>query len=217
MIFEGAWVTGFGYATNDAVTFGTPASTYIALASNSSSEPDLYPQIWSLLAQAGGAGPTGAQGSAGATGATGSQGLQGATGPAGSGGGSGGGTSGIPFASVYHSVVNNANYPYISVNNASGSTSELSPYSALTWVPAGCTATALNVFSEQGGTITVRLRYGSSPSSMASSSDLTCSTTTGNSCSASGSDTVPAGGFVDLLVSGANNSPGGVWTALTCN
>ena len=217
MTFKGAWVTGYGYTLNDAVSYGTPPSTYIALSGNTSQEPDNFPQIWSLLAQAGGAGPTGAQGSAGATGATGSQGPQGATGPAGSGGGGGGGTSGIPFASVYHSVVNNANYPYISVNNANGSTSELSPYSALTWVPAGCTATALNVFSEQGGTITLRLRYGSSPSSMASSTDLTCSATTGSSCSATGSDTIPANGFVDLIVSGANSSPGGVWTALTCN
>ncbi len=31
MTFKGAWVTGYGYATNDAVTYGTPASTYIAL------------------------------------------------------------------------------------------------------------------------------------------------------------------------------------------
>jgi hypothetical protein len=216
MTFKGAWVTGYGYAANDAVTFGNPTSTYIAQSGNTSQEPDNYPGVWTLLAAAGGAGPTGAQGAAGATGATGSQGPQGATGPAGSGGG-GGGTSGIPFASVYHSVVNNANYPYISVNNSNGSTSELAPDSALTWVPAGCTATALKVFSEQGGTITVTLRYGSSPSSMASSTDLTCSTTSGNSCSATGSDTVPSGGFVDLIVSGANNSPGGVWTALTCN
>jgi hypothetical protein len=217
MTFKNAWVSGYGYAVNDAVTFGSPASTYIAILSNNSAEPDTNSGsggAWTLLAAAGGAGPTGAQGAAGATGP---QGPQGATGPAGSGGGGGGGTSGIPFASVFHSVVNNSNYPYFSVNNSNGSTSEFSPYSALTWVPAGCTATALNVFSEQGGTITVRLRYGSSPSNMASSTDLTCSTTTGNSCSATGSDSVPSGGFVDLIVSGASNSPGGVWTALTCN
>jgi len=217
MTFKSAWVSGYGYATNDAVSFGTPSSTYIAMASNSSSEPDMYPQIWSLLAQAGGAGPTGAQGTAGASGATGPQGPQGATGPAGSGGGAGGGTSGIPFASVYHSVVNNSSYPYISVNNSNGSTTESNPNTALTWVPAGCTATALNVFSEQSGTITVKLRYGSSPSNMTSSTDLTCTATTGNSCTAPGSDIIPVNGFVDLIVSGASNSPGGVWTALTCN
>jgi hypothetical protein len=219
MNFTGPWATGYGYTATDAVSYG--GSTYIATVSNNSAEPDTHSGnggAWSLLAQAGGAGPTGPTGAAGATGATGSQGPQGATGPAGSGGGGGGGgTSGIPFASVYHSVVNNSNYPYISVNNPNGSTTESTPDSALTWVPAGCTATALNVFSEQGGTITVKLRYGSSPSSLASSMDLTCSTTTGNSCSATGSDTIPAGGFVDLIVSGANNSPGGVWTALTCN
>jgi len=244
MTFKNAWVIGYGYAVNDAVTFGSPAATYIATMSNNSAEPDTHSGDggpWTLLAAAGGVGPTGAQGTAAtmtvgtvSTGAAGSSAQiinsgtstaailnftipQGATGPAGSGGGGGGGTSGIPFASVYHSVVNNSNYPYFSVNNSNGSTTESTPDSALTWVPAGCTATALNVFSEQGGTITVKLRYGSSPSSMASSTDLTCTATTGNSCSATGSDTVPIGGFVDLIVSGANNSPGGVWTALTCN
>jgi hypothetical protein len=113
-------------------------------------------------------------------------------------------------------VVNNANYPYFSVNNSNGSTTESTPNAALTWVPAGCTATALNVFSQQGGTITVTLRIGT-PSSMASSTDLTCTATTGNSCSATGSDTVPAGNFVDLSISGASSVAAGVWTALACN
>ncbi|MGD0905723.1 MAG: hypothetical protein ABR924_22755 [Terracidiphilus sp.] len=132
-------------------------------------------------------------------------------------GGGGGGTSGIPFASVYHSVSDVSNYPYFSVNNSNGSTTESTPNSVLTWLPSGCTATALNVFSEQGGTITVTLRYGSSPASMAASTDLTCTVASGNSCSVTGSDAVPAGGFVDLEISGANSTPAGVWTALACN
>jgi hypothetical protein len=242
MNFKGAWITGYGYSTNDAVTYG--GSTYIATLSNNSVEPDTNSGsggAWSLLAATGGAGPAGPTGAAATvsvgsivTGAAGSSASvtnvgtgtaailnftipQGATGPAGSGGGGGGGgTSGIPFASVYHSVVNNANYPYFSVNNSNGSTTESTPNAALTWVPAGCTATALNVFSQQGGTITVTLRIGT-PSSMASSTDLTCTATTGNSCSATGSDTVPAGNFVDLSISGASSVAAGVWTALACN
>ena len=38
MTFKGAWVTGYGYATNDAVAFG--GSTYIANVGNNSQEPD---------------------------------------------------------------------------------------------------------------------------------------------------------------------------------
>ena len=53
-------------------------------------------------------------------------------------------------------------------------------------------------FSQQGGTITVTLRIGT-PGNMASSADLTCTAATGSSCSATGSDAVPAGGFVDLV------------------
>ena len=235
MNFRGAWTMGTGYAANDAVTFA--GSTYLAAMSNSASEPDLYPQAWTVLAQSGGAGPTGPAGTAAtvtigtvATGVAGSPATvtnvgtgsaavlnftipQGATGAPGSGGGA---TSGIAFASVYHSVQNSSNYPYYSVNNPNGSTVESVPNSVLTWVPAGCTATALKVFSEQGGTITATLRIGT-PGNMVSSADLTCTATTGSSCSATGSDVVPAGGFVDLVLSGANNVPGAVWTALACD
>ena len=235
MNFRGAWTMGTGYAANDAVTFA--GSTYLAAMSNSASEPDLYPQAWTVLAQAGSAGPSGPTGSAAtvalgiiSTGAPGTQAAvtnsgtasaailnftipQGATGAPGSGGG---GTSGIAFASMYHSVQNTQNYPYYSVSNPNGSTVESTPNSVLTWVPAGCTATALKVFSEQGGTITATLRIGT-PGNMVSSADLTCTATTGSSCSATGSDAVPAGGFVDLVLSGANNVPGAVWTALACD
>jgi hypothetical protein len=238
MNFKGAWVTGYGYAANDAVTFGNPASTYIALSDNTSQEPDNYPGVWSLLAQAGGAGPTGAQGAAATisigtvtTGAAGTSALvtnsgsstaailnftipQGATGPAGSGGsGGGGGTSGIPFSSIYRPV--SLSNPYISVNSSTVSANELAPYSVLTWVPTGCSATALNVYSQQGQTITVTLRVGT-PGSMADT-PLSCSATTNSSCTATGSVTVSADSFVDLIISGANSTPAGVWTALTCN
>ena len=41
-------------------------STYLALGANQNLEPDLYPQSWAVLAQAGGAGASGATGSTGA-------------------------------------------------------------------------------------------------------------------------------------------------------
>jgi hypothetical protein len=235
MNFRGAWTVTTGYAANDAVTFG--GSTYLAAMSNSASEPDRYPQAWTVFAQAGSAGPTGPAGTAATvtigtvtTGAAGSPATvtnvgtasaailtftipQGAAGAPGSGGG---GASGSAFASTYHSVQNNLNYPYYSVGNASGSTTEGAPSSVLTWVPAGCTATALKVFSQQGGTITATLRIGT-PGNMGSSTDLSCTAATGSSCSATGSDAVPAGGFMDLVLSGANGVAGAVWTAVTCN
>jgi hypothetical protein len=47
---------------------------------------------------------------------------------------------------------------------------------------------------------------------------LVCSAVAkGASCSVTGSVTISAGSFVDLIIAGADNSPGAVWTALTCN
>ena len=239
MTFKGAWVTAYGYEANDAVTYGTPPSTYIASTSNSSAEPDLYPQVWAVLAQAGNSGPTGPTGIAAAltigtvtTSAAGTQATvtdtgtssaavlnftipQGATGPAGSGGG--GNTSGIPFASMYHAV--SFNPVYYSVNNPNTSITEsgtaAAPFSALTWVPSGCTATALNVFSQQSNTITVTLRVGTSGSM--SNTTLACTASPGAACAASGSVAVPAGKFIDLTITGASGTVAGVWTALACN
>jgi hypothetical protein len=85
----------------------------------------------------------------------------------------------------------------------------------LTWVPAGCSATQLSVFSRQSSTITVTLRQGM-PGGMADT-PLTCSVATGSGCTATGNVTIPAGEFVDLRVSGASGTAAGVWTALMCN
>jgi hypothetical protein len=233
MNFRGAWVSGTEYAVNDAVTFGTPTSTYlaaIAALSSSSNQPNSPSGAWTMLASAGGAGPTGAQGAAGAIGATGPQGPQGLAGQNGTGGS--GSTSGISGAAVDHLVTNTLNYPYFSVSNTNGSTGESTsptityppytslnqPYAVLTWVPAGCTATALNVYSQQGQTITVSLRVGT-PGSMTTTA-LTCTAMpngSGGTCPVTGSVSVPVGDFVDLEISNANSTPAGVWTALTCN
>jgi len=93
------------------------------------------------------------------------------------------------------------------------------PYSGETWVPNGCTATALNVYSQQNGPITVTLRASttSAPASMADTPLVCPSVSNGTSCSATGSVTIPAGSFVDFRIDGADTSPAAVWTALTCN
>ena len=239
--FHGAWVSGYGYAVNDAVTYGSPASTYIALVANTSQSPAQYPDVWAVLAQAGSMGPSGPTGSAATvtigtvtTGAAGSLATvtnsgtsasavlnftipQGAAGLPGTGGSGSGSTSGIPFASMYHTV--SYNYLYYSVNNGNFSATEAGtaqlPASALTWVPVGCTATALNVFSQQAGTITVTLRSGTA-SSLADTA-LACSAAPDGGCTASGSVAIAAGSFVDLHIMNASGTAAGVWTALTCN
>jgi hypothetical protein len=209
----------------------------LALAANSSSRPDLYPQVWTMLAQAGSTGPAGATGPVGiaatisvgtvTTAASGTQASVTNTGtstaavlnftiPQGADGGTGtNGSSpgGILFASMYHSV--SFTNVYYSVNNQNSSPTEQAPMSALTWVPVACTATALNVYSLQSNTIAVTLRTGT-PGSMTDTA-LTCSANSGASCSGSGSVTIPAGSFVDFSITGASGTPAGVWTALQCN
>jgi hypothetical protein len=111
------------------------------------------------------------------------------------------------------------NYLYYSVNNSNASATEVgtasAPASALTWVPAGCTATALNVYSQQANTITVTLRSGASGSM--ENTSLSCSAAPGVPCAATGSVAIAAGSFVDLGISGASGTAAGVWTALACN
>jgi hypothetical protein len=239
--FRGPWTASSGYLTNDSVTYGTPASTYIAISGNNSQDPIDYPTVWTVLAQAGSVGPTGPTGLAASltigsvtTAAAGSQALvsntgtpsaailnftipQGATGPPGSGSATGGGTSGIPFASVYHAV--SYDYLYYSVNNPDSSAAEIgtapAPASTLTWLPSGCTATALSAFSQQTNPITVTLRVGAS--SPLTNTTLACTAQPGASCTGTGSVTVPAGSFVDLTITGPSGTPAAVWTALTCN
>jgi hypothetical protein len=229
--WRGAWTSAAGYLANDAVSYG--GSTYLALSSSLASVPDASPSKWAVLAQAGSAGPTGPSGAAATvtvgtvtTGAAGTQASvtnsgtasaavlnftipQGAAGI--SGGGGGGGTSGIPFASMYHAV--SFNTTYYSVNSATASASETA--AVLTWVPAGCTATKLVVFSQQSNTVTVTLRAGLLGS--VANTGLSCAASSGGSCTATGSVAVPASGFVDVSITGASGTSAGVWTAVACD
>ncbi len=235
MVYRGSWNAGTNYQTGDAVLFG--GSTYLAQMSNSASQPDLVTSAWSVLAQAGVAGPTGPAGAAATvqvgtvtTGAAGSAASvtnvgtasaavlnfnipQGTPGADGTGtGSSGGGTSGLPFQSVVHAV--SFNSLYYSVNNANAALSE-SGGTMLTWVPGGCTATKLMVYSQQGGTITVTLRQGM-PGSMTPTT-LACSASSNTSCTGNGNVSITAGSFVDLNITGSNGTASNVWTALACN
>ena len=220
---------------NDAVTYG--GSTYLAQSPGANFEPDLYPSNWTVIAQAGVTGPTGAAGTA-ATVSVGTvstltpgspatvtntgtsqaavlnfgipQGIQGA---AGTGGGSG--TSSGNFAGVYHAV--SFSTTYYSVNLPNASTNEIGTTSTtgvLAWVPAGCTATQLSVYSQQSNTIVVTLRVGT-PGSMANSV-LSATVSPNSSVAATGSVTIAAGQFIDYVITSASGTPAGVWTALTC-
>jgi hypothetical protein len=127
--------------------------------------------------------------------------------------GNGGSSGAISSASIYHAVSDV--YIYYSLSNSTATASEAVPAPVLTWVPNACTATALNVFSQQTNTITVTLRAG--PFGNLINTTLACTATSGTACSTTGNVVIPAGSFVDLSVSGANGSPAAVWTALTCN
>ncbi len=133
-------------------------------------------------------------------------------GAAGTGGG--GPTSGIAFTSVYHG--GSFGDLFYSVANSTSSATEAAPL--LAWVPAGCSATQLEVFSQQTNPITVTLRTG--PITNLANTALQCAVSsggsTGASCTATGSVTVAPGDFVDLGISGASGT-GAVWTALQCN
>jgi hypothetical protein len=215
---------------NDAVTFA--GSTYLAQAAGSNQEPDLYPQAWAVLAQAGGDGPTGPTGSAatmaigtvttlpaGSQATVNNSGTEQAAvlnfgipqGVAGTGGTGGSGTSGN-FAAMYHPVSYNTLYYALNSPNASATETD----AVLAWVPGGCTATRLDVASNQSGAVKVTLRMGTSASAM-SDTALVCTPSVSGSCPALGSVTIPPGSFVDLRIDYASGTTAGVWTSLQCN
>jgi hypothetical protein len=230
MNFRGVWSAAAVYAVNDAVTFA--GSTYLAQVAGSNAEPDLYPSDWMVLAQAGGTGAMGAQGAAATvsvgTVTTLAAGLQATVtnsgtaqaavlsfgipqGAAGTGSGSGSGTSSGTFAAMYHSVSYNA--LYYAVNSPLSNIAETSG-SVLAWVPQGCTATELDVYSQQSGAIMVTLRAGFAGALQDTA--LNCSPATNGSCKAVGSAVIGAGEFIDLRVDSTSGTAAGVWTSLQC-
>jgi hypothetical protein len=232
------WSPQTNYAVNDAVTYA--GSTYLALAANSNAEPDTSSQAWTVLASAGSIGLTGAAGTAatvsvgtvttlapGVAATVSNSGTtqaavlnfgipQGATGAAGSSGASGSAGSGS-FAAVFHAVSYASTYYAVNSPNASSGSSEngtTATTGVLAWVPLGCTASQLNVYSQQSNTIKVTLRTGA-PGMMVPST-LVCSVAPGSSCTATGSVIIAAGQFIDYEIDGPSATPAGVWTALQC-
>jgi len=228
--YRGTWVAQTAYLANDVVGFN--GASYLAVTTSLGSEPDISPSQWAVLALNGAVGATGPAGGAATvsvgavtTGPAGSQAsvTNGGTanaavlnftipqGAPGSSGGSGGGSGGVSSAAFYHAV--SFSFSYYSVSGGNSSASEAD--SVLTWVPAGCTASQLSVFSRQSNTISVMLRQGT-PGSMADTG-LGCSVASGSSCTATGGVAIAAGNFVDFSVSGASGAAAGVWVALSCN
>ncbi len=233
--FRGAWAAAVNYAVNDAVTFG--GSSYLASAANRNQEPDLAPGTWAVLAQAGGTGAAGATGATGSAASVsvgtvttltaGSQATvtnsgtttaavlnfgipQGAAGTGGSSGGTGSSGNPMPTA-VYHAVSFNTNY--YSVNTPNASATEAA--SVLSWIPRHCTLSRLDVLSQQSALITVTVRAGTSGSMTGTT--LSCSASSGSSCSITGTSTIAAGEFLDLQITGASGTAAGVWTAVECD
>lgn len=233
MNFRGPWSSAANYQPSDAVTFG--GSTYLAQASSFGLQPDLYPSAWAALAERGSAGPTGPTGVAAtvsvgtvATGAAGSMATvtnsgtasaavlnftipRGDTGASGTGGSGSGGSAGVFPASMYHAVSYNSYFYSVSNPNAARTEDD----SVLTWVPSGCTATALNVYSRQSNATTVTLRTG--PHGSMADTALTCTAASGASCTATGTVAISSGSFVDFSLSGMSGTAAGVWIGLTCN
>jgi hypothetical protein len=231
MIYRGEWNSAAGYQQSDAVSF--EGSTYLALSGSLGSQPDSSPTVWAVLAQKGSAGPSGPSGAAATvsigtvtTGLAGSQAMvtnsgtasgailnftlpQGAAGTNGTGAGSG--TAGGGVWSMYHAVSFSSNYYSVSNTNASATEDT----TVLTWIPEGCTATALRVYSQQLNSIDVVLRQGT-PGNMVPTT-LACTAASGGTCTVTGSVSIDAGEFIDFGVSGEGGKAAGVWMALKCN
>ncbi len=231
--FRGAWAANLAYSLNDAVTYS--GSTYIALAFNTNAEPDTSPQSWSLFAQAGSAGATGSTGALGDPGAAATIAVGAVTAlPAGStptvtntgttsaavlafglpaSGASGTTSTGSTDATaMYHPV--SYNTVYYATNTPNAAATETA--AVLAWIPRGCTATRLDVYSQQSNQIKVTLRNGT-PGSMTDTA-LVCnfSGSTSSSCTVTGSVTVAAGSFLDFRIDNASSTTAGVWTSLQC-
>ncbi|HZL26571.1 MAG TPA: hypothetical protein VFC39_08585, partial [Acidobacteriaceae bacterium] len=111
----------------------------------------------------------------------------------------------------YHAV--SFSTAFYAVNAPTAAASETP--AVLAWVPRGCSAVRLDVFSQQSNTVTVTLRNGVA-GAMADTA-LSCAAASGGSCMATGAVTVAAGSFIDLSVAGASGNPAGVWTQLECD
>jgi hypothetical protein len=102
---------------------------------------------------------------------------------------------------------------YYAMNSPNASATEIGG-AVLAWVPLGCTATQLNVYSQQSGAITVTLRAGQAGA--LADTALVCSLSTNGSCTATGSVAIAAGEIIDFRFDSTSGATAGVWTALQC-
>jgi len=115
------------------------------------------------------------------------------------------------FAGIYHAVSFATSFYAVNAGTASASESA----AVLAWVPRGCSAVRLDVFSQQSNAVTVKLRNGT-PGAMVDTA-LSCVASSGSSCTVTGSVAVAAGSFIDLSIAGPSGTPAGVWTQLECD
>lgn len=59
-VFRGPWTSGTTYVPDEVVTYA--GSSFVNLVRSKSQRPDVFPDKWALLAQAGARGPTGPAG-----------------------------------------------------------------------------------------------------------------------------------------------------------
>ena len=77
--WRGLWASTNSYAVNDAVNYGSPASSYVCTTAvgTGGTAPPSDSTHWQLIAEAGATGATGATGPTGATGSAGPTGTRG--------------------------------------------------------------------------------------------------------------------------------------------
>lgn len=147
MAYRGIYNPTAPYYTNDAVTFGDPEDSYIAIADSTGNTPSSSPTKWALFAKHGATGATGAQGPQGiqgiqgiqgATGATGAQGPTGATGATGPQGATGAAGGALAFKGAWSGATGYVALDSVTYNGSSyaaitSSTNVAPPSDAAKW------------------------------------------------------------------------------------
>jgi hypothetical protein len=140
MAWRGVYSAIVEYYANDAVSYGSPASTYIAIATSTGATPDSSPLSWSLSAEHGEQGAQGIQGEQGIQGIQGFQGYSGAQGPQGPQGetgatGSQGETGGtLAFKGAWSAFTNYSTLDSVTYNGSSFA-AKLPSLNLPPWVP----------------------------------------------------------------------------------
>lgn len=152
MAWRGLWDEMVEYYANDAVRYGSPASSFIAIATSTGAIPSSSPLSWEIISEAGATGSEGAQGPQGDTGPQGPQGFQGysgAQGPAGPQGDTGpqgpagndGGT--LAFKGAWSAFTNYSTLDSVTYNGSSFA-AKLPSLNLPPWTPPAAPTTPQN-------------------------------------------------------------------------